>query len=293
MAAPPSGLMRLGVGGAIEPLHQDRRHQPGDQERRHQGYGHRQRQRLEEGARHAGKEGQRQEDQDRRGGRPQQGTEELHGRRAQGADAVFARLVQAALHMLDHDDGVVDDQADGGGHAAQGHDIEALAKHLQGQGGQGQDRRHDHDRHQRHADVAQEHQQHQRRQHRADGDGFGQALRRGVDQLALVVPGRDLDARRRRAPRIGEHLGDRLDDANGVAAGLLIDLDQHRVVAIGGDPHELRRAGQSHAGDVADAHDGPAGALDHHLLNIGGAGQAAVGKGQIELAAIFQLARRL
>ncbi len=49
--------------------------------------------------------------------------------------ALLALAVQPSLDLLDHDDGVVDDQADRRRHTAERHDVEAHAEHRQQQHG--------------------------------------------------------------------------------------------------------------------------------------------------------------
>ena len=198
--------MRRQRRAGVEPLDQDRHDQPGDQERGDQRHGHGQRQGPEEGAGDPGQEGQRREDQDGRRRRARQRPQELVRRLAHARRSRRLRVLgQPPLHVLDHDDGVVDDQPDRRGHAAQRHDVEALVQQLQHQGGDRQHHGHHHHRDQGDADVAQEHQQHQAGQHHADDDRDRQVLGRAEDQFALVVPGLDRQAGRRGGAGLGEH----------------------------------------------------------------------------------------
>ena len=96
--------------------------------------------------------------------------------------------VQPPLDVLDHHDRVVDDQADGRRHAAQGHDVEAHSSTYSSStvaaSTAGTDERGD----ERDLPVAQEQQQHERRQHHADHHRIAHAAGGGDNQIALVIP---------------------------------------------------------------------------------------------------------
>ena len=81
----------------------------------------------------AGGGDERQKDDDGSDG----GSDERLGNFSQRlAHGLGARLSVVAMHhdVLDHDDGIVDDQADGRGQAAQGHQVEAFAEERQAPG---------------------------------------------------------------------------------------------------------------------------------------------------------------
>ena len=107
---------------------------------------------------------------------------------------------------------------------------------------------------QRHPPVAQENQEHQRGQHDADDDGVAQAPRpESRISVALIVPGLDVHVGRPLACACARACLDLLGDLDRIAAGLLVDVHQHGVAAIGRDADPLRRRRGGDGGDVADA----------------------------------------
>ena len=139
----------------VEPLHQDWHDKPRKQERRGQSDRHSQRQRLEEGAGDPGQEGPRQEDQNRGGRRAGQRPKEFLRGQPHRQEGLVTGLRHTALHVLDHHDGVIDDQADCRRHPAKRHNVKTLPRQFQYQGRQGQNCRDDHDRDDGDAEIAQ------------------------------------------------------------------------------------------------------------------------------------------
>ena len=92
-------------------------------------------------------------------------------------------------NVLDDDDRVVDDEADGGGEAAECHQVEALAERAQHDERDGECRGNDHAGDERRATVAQEQHHDQRREDQADDDGIAHAGDRIVHQVRLIVEG--------------------------------------------------------------------------------------------------------
>ena len=109
---------------------------------------------------------------------------------------------------------------------------------------------------QRDLEVAQEQQQDDGRQHDADRATASRTLLADeTDQLALVVPVGDRARRRAGAGRRSASLlVDVAGDLDGVAAGLLVDLEQHRVVPVGGHARPLRRGALADRGHVLQPH---------------------------------------
>ena len=70
-------------------------------------------------------------------------------------------LLAVALDALRHDDGVVGDQPERGGDAAQGHEVDRLARDAEGEQDHGDRERDRRDGDERDADAAQEDEQHQ------------------------------------------------------------------------------------------------------------------------------------
>ena len=298
LAAQPIFARRTWVLPAIEVddaprqhRHDKGGHQVGDGECRR----HRDGQRLGESAGDAAEKAQRHEhDQCCQAG-PGQRLHELPARGQHrsfpGRRAVRPGRARAAGDMLDHNDHVVDQQADRGGDAAQGHDVEAHAKQAQHQDGSGQRRRDGQDSDQRHAPTAQEQDQHGPRQHEADQHRVPHAAGRTSDQLALVVPVHQPNPGRQLEP--GELVAHRGRYLHGIAVRLLIDVEQHRRAAVLDDPGPLRRHPVLHAGHVAHADDPGRVGAHNGVADLGGSGDAVVGYDEVELVAVLQAADRL
>ena len=103
-------------------------HEEGADEDNDHGVGHN----LEIGAGHAAHQHKRNKNDDRAYRRAQHGGKKimdrfLHQRRRR----LFRVLLMCPVDLLHYHDGVVDDQADGGGDRTQGHDIEGIADRVQ------------------------------------------------------------------------------------------------------------------------------------------------------------------
>ena len=81
-------------------------------------------------------------------------------------------------------------------------------------------------------------------------------------------------------------------DGDGVPAWLLIDLDQHRVVTVGGDAGPLRFDASGDAGHLTQPHYASGRRArapgDHQLSELAGLADATVRHHQRELSMIFQ-----
>ena len=85
--------------------------------------------------------------------------------------------------VLNDDDGVIDDETDGSGEAAERHQVEALADGPKEQDGDGDRYGNDETGDQRGAPVAQEEKQDEAGQHQADEDGVAHTGDTLVHQL--------------------------------------------------------------------------------------------------------------
>ncbi len=164
-------------------------------------------------------------------------------------------LAQASQHVLDVDDGVVDQFADGDRKAAERHHVDGQAERPQDQQGHRDRQRQGRQGHQRRPGVDEE----QGQDHRDDHRGLEQDLQDVVDRTldeAARPEGVPIEhhARRHRRLDLIEDLVDSAGQFEGVGARGLLDADHDRGAATirGGAP--LRRTGQPHLGDVADRH---------------------------------------
>ena len=97
--------------------------------------------------------------------------------------------------VFDDDDGVVDDQADGGGEAAQGHEVEAFAEDVEEDEGDGDGGGNDQAGDERGAPVAKKDDDDDGGEDEADEDGVAHAGDAFADEFGLIVVG--LEGRRR------------------------------------------------------------------------------------------------
>ena len=166
--------------------------------------GQRQAQRLEELADHAAHERQGQEDQDRRERRADDRAADLLAGPVHGRVARLS-LGQVPRDVLDHDHGVVDDQADGHGQPAQRHQVQRVAGQVEedeaDDQAQGDGQRGD----QRGPEALEEQQQDDHAEQAADDDGVADVGDGGADEEPLVVDRADRDAGRGRLRGVGQH----------------------------------------------------------------------------------------
>jgi hypothetical protein len=170
-----------------------------------------------------------------------------------------------ARDVLPHDDRVVHEASHRQREAAQREDVERLAREVQQQQ-RGGDRERDADADDDQApEASQEHQDHEERQRRPD-ERF--ALERGErrpDVLRLVEADPERDPRghagqpRQRGP-------ERVDDLDGVGAGLAGDVEQDAGLSVHVYDLGLLRRCVAHLRHIADAHrHAPSGRHDHVL----------------------------
>ena len=183
-------FMRRGdfLGGPEEHRSQHRRHRDRHQQRGEQGNDIGQPERHHQAPLDPREKEQRHKNQhdDQRG--EDDGTLNFLGRQKYHVHGRFAFprvllvvLAQAPDHVLDHDDGIIDQRAQGNGDAAQGHGVDRCAEHLERQDGGHQRQR-------------QRHQGDRRRAHRKqEGEDDGDDKDRPVAQRRHQVGNRDFD----------------------------------------------------------------------------------------------------
>src|SRR5438046_9338130 len=88
----------------------------------------------------------------------------------------------------------------------------------------------------------------------ANEDGVARAVRRGDDEIALVVPIRDLHSFGNLLRDLFELRLDSFRDPDGVAARLLIDLEDHGIAAIRGHARPLRLGRMLDRRDILEQH---------------------------------------
>ena len=205
---------RLQHGGA-----ERRRQHQGDEDGQHHGRDDRHRELAVDDADRAGEEGHRHEH-----GRQHQG--DADQRAGDLAHRLLRRLARRqplfrhhALDVLDHHDGVVDEQADRQHHGEHGQRVDRIAR--EGEHGEGAEQhdRHGNRRDQRGAEALQEDEH----DDEDEDDGLDQRLDhlldRKLDERGGVIGRDDLDVGRQARRQLGEHFLDASGRVDGISAG--------------------------------------------------------------------------
>ena len=150
-----------------------------------------------------------------------------------GLEAVLSGIAVQNDILKDHD-GIVDDQTDGSGEAAQSHQVETLIGHFQHDEGSQQSDGYDQASYQRSSPIAEEQHENDGREQNADEYGIAHAGDGIVDDGGLVVKRLEMNAGRQRR---GEFLNERVyfvGYIQGVAFGLAIDVEKNSGFTVGG-----------------------------------------------------------
>ena len=229
---------------------QDRDDRQADDHRDHQRDGQRDAQRLEELADHPADERQRHEDQDRRQGRADDRAADLAAGPVHGQVAGLP-LGQMPRDVLDHDHGIIDDQADGHGQAAQRHQVERVSGQVEEDEADDEAQRDRERGDQGRSQALEEHQEDGNAHQTADDDGVADVGDRRADQQPLVVDRMDLDAWRGTPGRVGQHVLQRARDRQRVASQAAEDGQGDGVLAVGPDRHRPVLVPDRHPAEVA------------------------------------------
>ena len=178
-------------------------------------------------------------------------------------------LFQIAEHVFDHDDGVVDDEADRDRKRHQGDIVDREARQPHRGAGAGQRQRHRDAGRQRRRGAAQEQKHHQHHQHDGGEQRELHVMDAGADGGGAVGKHRNLDVGRNPALEVRQHVVDAVHRVDHVGVGLLGDDEQHRRLGV--EPG--RGAAVAHAefdvGNAAQAHHRAARRFDHEILVLG------------------------
>ena len=233
----------------------------------------------EELAGNAGDEGDRHEDREQhQRDRDDRGDDLAHGALGRFRRRQLGMLLHHALDVLDHDDRVVDDDADGEHHRQQRDGIGGIADGVEHDEGADQAHRHGDGRDQRRPEIAEE----QVDDEDDEDEGFDQRLLdlvdRGGDEGGRIVGHLPGEAFGEGLLEVADRLLDGLERGEGIGAGRLVDADQNGraavqagvAVEIGGAELEPRhvREPQHRAVGIGAQHD---------LAEFLGRGQAALG----------------
>ena len=105
-------------------------------------------------------------------------------------------FLQVPIGVLDLDRGIIHQDADSEGQAAQRHDVDGFAQKAQGDDRRQDGQRNGHRNDERAAPAAQEEQDHHARQARGDDRFADDAAHRGTDEDRLIGQGLNLQLRR-------------------------------------------------------------------------------------------------
>ena len=173
--------------------------------------------------------------------------------------------------VFNDDDGIVDDETDGGGEPAEGHEVEGLADDPEKEDCNGYGYRNDEAGDDGGGPVAEEEEEDDAGEDEADEDGIADAGDGFADELGLIVEGYEADAGREFGLKFGDLDGNGVGDLNGVGGGLAGDVEQDGGLAVGGDAGVDGEGGGLDGGDVGDA-DGSTtgGGLDDEIGELAG-----------------------
>ena len=215
-------------------------------------------------------EQQRNEGGDQREGDRDDREADLAGAVEGGLDGTRTALVMAD-DVLQHDDRVVDDEADRDGQGHQAEIVEAVAEqvHRRQRAGDRQRQRRGRDR--RRAQAAQEQQHDEKHQRGGEGNGVLRLVDRGADGRGAVVDDRDVDAGRHPSLQLRQHGAHAFGHLDDVGLIVLADVEQHGGLAIvpSGQPDILRPGAD--AGDGAELYRHAADDADNEVLIVLGA----------------------
>jgi hypothetical protein len=207
---------------------------------------------AEEAARHPGYGDERKKDDDR-------GNSGKDQRPADLTDGLLHRIHAGVPglamdgNVLDHHDGIVDDQPDRRGQAAQGHQVEALARHAEKENGHRYGDRNDQAGDQGRSPIAKKEKQDDARQHQADENRVADTEDAFTHQLRLIVKGLGGELPGAASIAAGHLRGHAVGHRNRIARGLTGDIEQHGGFAVGRDRGVDRHGGGFYGGEVGDA----------------------------------------
>ena len=207
---------------------QRQRHHQRDENR------HRQRHRefAEQPADDAAHQQQRDQHRHQRNADRDDGEADFAGALERGGERLFACL-DIARDVLQHHDGVVDDEADGDRQRHQRQIVEGIAERPHQRAGAEQRQRHRHRRNHGGPEAAQEDEDHHDDQHDGDQKRDLHVLDGGADGQGAIADDLDLDRRRDRRDQPRQLRLDPVDGIDDVGAGLLEDDEEHAALAVG------------------------------------------------------------
>ena len=152
--------------------------------------------------------------------------------------------------MLNHNDGIVNNQANRRRHPPERHNVEAHIQQLKQQDGNRQNRGHKQHRNHSNFNTAHEQKKHQCCQNNPDGNRIPDTSGGTGNQLALVIPVGHMDGGGESGAIGRQALFDIPDNPDRIAANLLIDLKQYRIMAVGGHSEPFGNCRRINPGNI-------------------------------------------
>src|SRR4029077_6594156 len=231
---------------------------------------------VEQPADHRAHEQQRDQHRDQRDGQRNDGEADLLGaaqRRVERRHAAF----DEARDVLDHHDGVVDDEAGGDGQRHQRQIVEAEAEQVHHAEGADQRQRHREARNDGARQRAQKYENHDYDQDHGEPQLEFHVGDRGADRHGAVAHRVDFDGGRQPGQDLRQQRLDAVDDLDDVGAGLALDAEDDRRRGIGpGAELGVFRAVDD-GGDVGKPHRAAVAVGDDQIAVLIGAAELVVG----------------
>ncbi len=207
---------------------QCQRHEHRDEDRHRQHDG----ELAEQAADDAAHQQQRDQHGDQRDADRDDGEADL-ARALEGGRHRLLAFLDIAADVLQHHDGVVDDEADRDRQRHQRQIVQRVAEHPHQRAGAEQRQWHRHGGDHGRPEAAQEGEDHHHDQEDGQEQGELDVLHRGADRGGAVGDHLDLDRRRNGGDQAGQCRLDLVDCVDDIGAGLLEDDEEHAALAIG------------------------------------------------------------
>ena len=168
-----------------------------------------------------------------------------------------AVLAEAPEHVLDVDDRVVDELANGDGEAAEGHGVDGETKGAKDERRDDERQRDGGQRDRRRPEVEEEQEQHDGDENCPVTQALDHIVNGALDEGRLAEETRiDGDAGRHRLLQLGDGDVDPLRQSDGVRAGLLLNRQDRRGLRVNRGVSALDSRSLAHGGDLPERHRG-------------------------------------
>ena len=185
-------------------------------------------------------------------------------------------LLDMAIDVLDHDDRIIDDEADAEHEREKGQQVDRIAERKQRDHHADQRQRNGDDRDEGRAKIAEKEENHDDHDRRRLDQGLRDLVDRRADELGRVIGDRRVEAARQLALDARHDRAHAVDHGEGIGFRRAVDADEHGLEPVE-DGGRVRALGpEFDARDVAEAHQRVAVRGDHQLAE----GLGAVERGQ-------------